>query len=76
MPMMTMMIAISLMKMTLMTMMAMMRTMIAIEIMSGGSDRVFERVSERKNAKNEPKQVYPSLPKFTLVDDKSVLSAL
>ena len=57
-------------------MMAMMRTMIAIEMMSGGSDRVFEGVSERKIGKNGPKKVYPSLPKFTLVDDKSVLSAL
>ena len=33
-------------------------------------------MSERKNAKNGQKKVYPSLPKFTLVDDKSVLNAL
>ena len=30
----------------------------------------------KKNAKNGQKKVYPSLPKFTLVDDKSVLNAL
>ena len=59
---MTMMIAIRMIKMTLM---AMMRTMIAIEMINEGSDRVFERVSERKNAKSDKKKftlVYPSLP--------------
>ena len=29
-----------------------------------------------KKSEKRQKQVYPSLPKFTLVDDKSVLSAL
>ena len=62
--------------MAMIALMAMMKTMIAIKMINEGSDRVFERVSDRKNAKNGPKKVYPSLPKFTLVDDKSVLNAL
>ena len=33
-------------------------------------------MSEREKMRKTDKKVYPSLPKFTLVDDKSVLNAL